>query len=124
MPRTALRRPSWRPAALALATLLLAACQRNEAPTPGVAGGTANPPAVSASEPAAVPVVPQSPDGAGGTGKSPGVETPAGSSGSGGATPAPTAEPTQPAASALPAIPPADAPGTAVPTPPASAPGG
>lgn len=120
MSRTAPRSP-WRLAsALALGTLLVA-CQRQEAPTPGVAGGTANPPAAASSGPAVVPTVPESPDG---RGKSPGVTTPPGTSGAGGTMPAPTSEPAQPAASDLPAVPPASAPGTAVPTPPASAPAG
>jgi len=106
--------------AMALLTLLVA-CQRNEAPTPGVAGSSAHPPAAGASTPTTVPSVPES---TGGTGKSPGADTPAGSSGTGSTMPAPTPDPAGNPASAPPAIPPASAPGTSVPAPAASTPGG
>jgi hypothetical protein len=92
--------------AIVLATLLVA-CQRNDAPTPGVSGNSANPPATSASAPPAMPAAPESTTG---TGKSPGMDTPPGSSGAGGTMPAPTPEPTQNPASAPPAVPPASAP--------------
>lgn len=110
----------------ALAALLgLSACQRNDAPTPGVAGGSANPPA----SPDTRQEVPQNSDAQVGAGKSPGGPTsadripPSGSTGMGGAggsnAPAP-AEATQgapaqapgTAASAPPAVPPASAPGS------------
>lgn len=107
--------------AVALAAVLTVACQRKEAPTPGVAGGTANPPAAVTSTPETVPAAPSSP-GEGGTGKSPGMATPEGTTGSGTAMPAPTAEPTLPPASAVPTPPPADLPGTMAPSQPASAP--
>jgi len=97
----------------------LSACQRNDPPTPGVAGGTANPPSSAASEPATAPVTN---DAQVGRGKSPGKSgQPDGMTGSGGTAPAPTAG-ADPHPPGQPAIPPADAPGTAVPVPPANPP--
>lgn len=113
-------------AAAAVASLLLvAACQRNEAPTPGVAGSTANAPAAASSAPATVPTTGDAQVGAG---KSPGAPGPSGRSapegvsGSSGTLPAPSSAP-DPAASGMPAIAPASASGTAAPSQAASAPG-
>lgn len=76
----------------ALAALLaLSGCKRADAPTPGVAGGSASAPASTGTPPSAVP---QSPDAQVGAGKSPGGPTsadrtpPPGATGMGGGAPA------------------------------------
>lgn len=101
-------------------SLCAAACQRNEAPTPGVAGGTANAPSAAGSAPV---VVPEAKDTQVGRGKSPGQagETTEGTTGGGGAASAPSSAP-DPNRPGMPAIPPADAPGAGATAPPASAP--
>lgn len=106
-------------AALACTLGALTACNRQEPPTPGVAGGSASPPAATGAASSTSPVAP---DAQTGRGKSPGQDgsTPEGVSGQAGTAPMPSPAPA-PAASSLPAIPPADAPGTGVPVPPASA---
>jgi hypothetical protein len=113
-------------AGMAVASLaLLAACQRNEAPTPGVAGGSANAPAAASSEPATTPATGDAQVGAGkspGAARSAGEGVPQGVSGNGGTAPAPSSA-ANPDAPGLPVIPPAQAPGTAAPSQPASAPG-
>lgn len=105
--------------ASAAVLLCLAACQRQDAPTPGVAGGSAQTPAAASSAPVTVPAAP---DAQVGRGKSPeqGPAVVEGASGAGGTAsqPRPDADPQR---LGPPAIPPADAPGTAVPVPPASA---
>lgn len=107
-------------AATVLALSGIAACQRNEAPTPGVAGGTADAPAAAASASTAVPAAA---DAQVGRGKDPGQsgEVAPGTTGSAGAASAPTTAP-DPNRLGPPAIPPASAPGTEVPVPPAAAP--
>ena len=106
-------------AALVLALGALTACQRKEAPTPGVAGSTANPPAAAGSAPAAVP---STGDAQVGRGKSPDdTQSPQGTTGQAGVSTIPGAS-AAPENTGLPAIPPATAPGTALPVPPASAP--
>lgn len=65
--------PSTRWVAPALAVLLtLSACQRNDEPTPGVAGGSADAPAAAGSQESTAP---QAPDAQVGAGKSPGGPT-------------------------------------------------
>lgn len=113
-------------AAVAVASLvLLVSCQRKEAPTPGVAGSTANAPAATSSAAVAAPTTGDAQVGAGkspGAGGRAGGSAPEGISGSGGTMPAPSTAP-DPAASGMPAIPPAATPGTAAPSQPVSAPG-
>jgi hypothetical protein len=105
-------------AAVVLALGALTACQRKEAPTPGVAGGTANPPAATGSAPT---VAPSTGDAQVGRGKSPDdTQSPQGTTGQAGVSTIPGSAAQE--NTGLPAIPPATAPGTALPVPPASAP--
>ncbi|KQP21991.1 hypothetical protein [Pseudorhodoferax sp. Leaf267] len=101
-------------------TLLLAACQRNEAPTPGAAGSSANPPAATSSAPAAMPTAPDGPaggstgpSGSGNTGGASGSGAAGGVTGSGAMPPASSAS--EPMGQAMP--PPVSGASSAVPMP-------